>query len=429
MAGVLFAPTAAFSERVVDSLPLEEKFDSNDYEGDLVWTTNGAHEEWVPNGGWRGTGAAKFYPPTVEGVSGLGQFVEINNGQGVEQLNVRFLIYHGRDWDRVTAYNKVVIMNRIDDYARPMIISRNHNGWRTYGSCDNTVCNYEGGDFWPDGTDSFRIGDRPENREEEWISVELEANMMTGKIKVYVYTQDGDLAGLYTETTMKERPRSQPDLPAVIGPGTPLMHYIDMIGGYFNDPPTTPHYTSDTYFMIDELKVDDSYIGPPEGFVDGGNESQLRIEIDGRSASYELLPFGGSAQDIEGTANIMNNGTTLRLVGNTWKRVELGNIDITANTILEFDFSSSSEGEIHGIGFDHNNYPSSASVFKLHGTQNSFGRLNYDNYSGTGTKHYRIPVGEHFTGTLSEMVFVMDHDVENPSGESVFSNVRVYESQ
>jgi hypothetical protein len=64
----------------------------------------------------------------------------------------------------------------------------------------------------------------------------------------------------------------------------------------------------------------------------------------------------------------------------------------------------------------------------LHGTQNNFGILDYDNYSGTAARHYSIPVGEHFTGTLSEMIFVMDHDVEEPSGESEFSNIRVYES-
>jgi hypothetical protein len=309
-------------------------------------------------------------------------------------------------------------MNRVDGFARPMIISRSYDGWQTYGACDSTVCKYEGGDYWPDGTDSLRIGDRPENREEEWISVELEANIRTGKAKLYIYTQDGQLSEVYAEKNLSESP---------VGTGTPSLHCIDIIGGYFGSAPTS--YTEHTYFMIDELKVDDSYIGPQEGFVDGLDESRLSIEINGQSDSYELLPFGGRSQDIQGTLNVMNNGTVLLLTGNTWKRVELGNINITENTVLAFGFSSSSQGEIHGIGFDNNNWPSSGSLFKLYGTQNSLGVLDYDNYSGTDTRYYRIPVGEHFTGTFSEMTFVMDQDVENPTGESVFSHVRVYESQ
>jgi hypothetical protein len=70
--GTLSVPTVAYSERVVGSLPMDDNFDSNAYESDLVWTSVGAREEWQPNGGWRGTGAAKFYPPTGEGYSGLG---------------------------------------------------------------------------------------------------------------------------------------------------------------------------------------------------------------------------------------------------------------------------------------------------------------------------------------------------------------------
>lgn len=67
----------------------------------------------------------------------------------------------------------------------------------TMGACDGTVCRYEGGDYWLDDTDRLKIGSPPVGREQEWISVEFEANTRTGMIRLYVDTQDGDLSGLY----------------------------------------------------------------------------------------------------------------------------------------------------------------------------------------------------------------------------------------
>ena len=43
-------------------------------------------------------------------------------------------------------------------------------------------------------------------------------------------------------------------------------------------------------------------------------------------------------------------------------------------------------------------------------------------------KHYVIPVGQFYTGSMANLFFVNDHDVANPSAESVFSNIQVYES-
>ena len=41
---------------------------------------------------------------------------------------------------------------------------------------------------------------------------------------------------------------------------------------------------------------------------------------------------------------------------------------------------------------------------------------------------YTIPVGQYFTGAFEYLVFAMDHDVASPTGNSVFSNVIVYEN-
>jgi hypothetical protein len=253
MAGVLFAPSTAFCERLLTDLPMVEDFDTNQYEDDIVSLTGGSTHEWISNGGWDGSGAAKFHPPmTTDGRSGLGQFTHINGNAGTEQLNVRFLVYHGTEWGRVNTNNKVVIMNRSDNMARPMIGEVTvDDGPRTYSVCDNTVCIYENGQTYPDGTESFNI------REEEWVSLELEANTRTGVMRLYITTQDGEHSGVYLEQTISEGP---------IGAGTELFHYIDIIGGWFNAPTS---YDDNTYYMIDELVIDDSYIGPPKDFVDG----------------------------------------------------------------------------------------------------------------------------------------------------------------
>lgn len=244
---LLAMPLSSFA-RNVGNLPFNENFDVNNYQ-DIVWVTNGARHSWLSSGGWQGGGAAQIFPITSgQGYNGVGQFT----GMNTEQLNVRWLMRHGPGFNTAGfVQTKVIIMNRIDYRERPMIIGRGTD-WRTWGACDNTVCRYEGGDFWPDGTDSFKIGDPPFHREDEWISVELEANARTGIIRLYITTQDGELNGLYVQQTMST-------------PGGEF-NYVDIIGGYFNSAaPASP----DNYFIIDELVIDDSYIGPPAGFIVG----------------------------------------------------------------------------------------------------------------------------------------------------------------
>lgn len=251
---VMVTAPAAYAERSISSLPFALNFDSNNY-SDLVWVSTGATQTWIPDGGWRG-GAAKFTPPNIEGYSGLGQFILSQLPVVPEQLNVRFLIYYGPTWFEYGRSGKLIILNRDGNRGRPMVISRQVSDaatWETWGACDGTVCRYEAGDFWPDGTDTLRIGNRPD-RETEWISVELEANTRTGMIRLYVDTQDGALSGLYVERYMDDT-----------GPGGVWSH-IDILGGYM---PAAVRQDPGNFFMFDELVVDSRRIGPPAGFVTG----------------------------------------------------------------------------------------------------------------------------------------------------------------
>ncbi|MFD2561207.1 T9SS type A sorting domain-containing protein [Aquimarina rubra] len=132
---------------------------------------------------------------------------------------------------------------------------------------------------------------------------------------------------------------------------------------------------------------------------------------------------GFSNQDAAGNFSIGNGGASLSMTNNTWKYIAL-NYTVTANTVIEFDFSSSSQGEIHGVGFENDNSLTANRYFKVHGTQN-YGVTNFDNYSG-GTTTYIIPVGNFYTGAMDRLVFINDNDAGS-GNNSTFSNVKIYE--
>ena len=129
---------------------------------------------------------------------------------------------------------------------------------------------------------------------------------------------------------------------------------------------------------------------------------------------------------MSGTASVEDNGATIRLVGNVWKKIDFP-YAITPDTVLEFDFSSSAQGEIHAIGLDNNLSYSAGFSFRVYGTQR-WGIGDFATYPGSGVTHYTIPIGQYYTGEMQYLFFAMDHDVSGPTGESRFSNVRVRES-
>ncbi|MET0535819.1 MAG: hypothetical protein ABW171_16505 [Steroidobacter sp.] len=257
-AGGMSIATTASAARTVRSLPFTENFNSNNY-SDLVWITQGATHTWMSSAGFNGSGAAKFTGPNAEGYAALGQFI-FGLTSTPAQLNARFLIWHGRLWHELGAGGKLVIFNRSGNRGRPMVIATDFTSgnWESWGACDGTVCRFEGGDYWPNGQERLKLGNQTlggGRRSNEWISVEFDANTSSGMIRLYIDTQDGQMSGLYIERPMDDS-----------GPGG-TWSMIDIIGGYMNwgnvraDP--------ENYFMIDELVIDDSRIGPPAGFRSG----------------------------------------------------------------------------------------------------------------------------------------------------------------
>ncbi|MCC1492856.1 hypothetical protein [Cognatishimia sp. F0-27] len=150
---------------------------------------------------------------------------------------------------------------------------------------------------------------------------------------------------------------------------------------------------------------------------------QTFVEVN--EVPLPVVTYGGG-QD-QGTA-VSYNGLAVELLNNAWKQV-VGDdpFEITEETVLSFDFSSSQEGEIHGIGFDNDNALSPEWLFQLDGVQNYAAAnqaFNGDYVTGSGAQHYDIPVGQFFTGDFGSIVLAMDDDA-GLGGDSVFSNLRV----
>lgn len=133
--------------------------------------------------------------------------------------------------------------------------------------------------------------------------------------------------------------------------------------------------------------------------------------------------YGGSQDN--GTSTVTADGW-LVISNNAWKSINY-NYTVTPNTVIEFDFGSTDQGEIQGIGFDSDNGISSNRTFRLYGTQN-WGIGNYDDYAASAGswKSYTIPVGQFYTGSFDRLIFACDDDAGN-AGNAYFRNVKVYE--
>jgi hypothetical protein len=135
---------------------------------------------------------------------------------------------------------------------------------------------------------------------------------------------------------------------------------------------------------------------------------------------------------------------------NAWKAIPL-NYNITPNTILEFDFKSTIDGETHYIGIDNDLQLDPILAYKIYGTESITPTANYnveyDTYQDSDLftyKHYSIPIGDLFTGNAPYLFFTAGNDAYNevwfsglfyPGGgryndaTSFFRNVKLYESE
>ncbi|MBN2257744.1 MAG: hypothetical protein JW704_07960, partial [Anaerolineaceae bacterium] len=194
-------------------------------------------------------------------------------------------------------------------------------------------------------------------------------------------------------------------------------HYIIPIGTHYtgqekylvlyNDDGDDP-YTADSFFR--DVKVYESTGINPIIF-----NSEMLIDMTSQTTTHTMA--------------IEDEGKTLHLTGNAWKSMSV-NYNLTPNTVIEFDFKSDAQGEVHGVGFDTDRVLEEPRTFNLYGTQ-TYGIEDYKNYepSVSDWKHFIIPVGRYYTGFNINVYFGNDHDdVTPPTAASYFSNVQIYEN-
>lgn len=136
-----------------------------------------------------------------------------------------------------------------------------------------------------------------------------------------------------------------------------------------------------------------------------------------------VISYAPNDQDY-GTYTVLEDGAALLIEGNVWKAVEI-NYTFTQNTVIEFDFKSTSQGEIHELSFDNNLTLLTTNRIVPYGTQGYAGDYSITPYSGSGDyEHYTIKLG--FSGTFKYMILSGDDDA-NAAANSYFRNIKIYE--
>ena len=107
----------------------------------------------------------------------------------------------------------------------------------------------------------------------------------------------------------------------------------------------------------------------------------------------------------------------------SWEQI-LGDVTVSADTRLRFDFSADVGSEIHAIMFTTGEVNSPASSIQILGSQTWGVQAHNDYVPGSGLQSYDIPVGDFFTGDFDRFVFVNDDDA-GLGADSTWANVEI----
>ena len=177
-----------------------------------------------------------------------------------------------------------------------------------------------------------------------------------------------------------------------------------------------------------QVAVDKTYGFPP-------HTVKLQASVAGPAIDFSRHKLQSWYEDGKNDTTIEDDGATIHMVGNAAKMIDVDH-QVTPQTIVEFDFRCDEQGEIHGIGFDNDadlDEAAARRIFVLHGTE-GWGIANntYRKYQSSagreGWLRFRIPVGSSYQGRFRYLVFMNDHDIDEPTADSRFRNVSVYDA-
>ena len=157
-----------------------------------------------------------------------------------------------------------------------------------------------------------------------------------------------------------------------------------------------------------------------------GSSEPVVPPVDATGLNLLELGFGiyTSQTGSDARGYITQDGGSIVLMNNLWA-ASSKTFNITESTVLSFDYSSDVSGEIHGIGLEENNQPSSNRIFKLGGTQN-WGIKDFQYNAEGDVQHFDIPIGQYFTGSSMRLVVVNDND-RGTGNSGYFSNISLFD--
>ncbi len=263
-------PFMAFASRTV-TLPWSMNFDDDSWVSNLALTECAGTATHTTSGCYDG-GCMKVTPPrstcTGGGINGGQTGLGWVNYSTVSSYHVRFLIKFGSNYMATMANGgggtgtKFVLQ---DSPGRRGIMgfdkTSNAGTYMTFGVwTEGSALRYRTAPNrgWIEdarlriGLNNAYIG--------EWICLEYFINLSNDTTGIYVWTQDGVFNGEYGGDG--RTPEVQGTSYATGGTNDMTGFYMSYFNGY------NANQTSDTYYMIDNVQVSTSFIGPPVGFLD-----------------------------------------------------------------------------------------------------------------------------------------------------------------
>lgn len=200
-------------------------------------------------------------------------------------------------------------------------------------------------------------------------------------------------------------------------------HYSISVGKYFTgsfkylvvvlDNDTSDRSTGNSLFSNLELHQEE--------------RASFKIQVGGEEMSISATDgsYSSNQDTISNFLEISEDGLSAKMEGNQWKSVTLpAPIEINAATNVDFDFYLEELTEYHGICFDDNLNDSDSKRCFVTANRDNWSQNNLSVKTDVGeTKHYSIPVGTYFTGSVNFVAFVQDNDSGDNAGVSAFSNI------
>ncbi|WP_198141265.1 LamG-like jellyroll fold domain-containing protein [Verrucomicrobium spinosum] len=150
----------------------------------------------------------------------------------------------------------------------------------------------------------------------------------------------------------------------------------------------------------------------------------------------DLRPYASLvSQDkpAEGTITVMDGGQGLAFTGNRWVRVPF-DYTVTPDTVLEFEFRGTVQGEIHGVGLDEDVIEGNAKRLvqvwgkDIWGSALQPGDFDAYKHHANDWATHRVRIGQSYTGAIHQLIIANDHDGAPQNGSSEVRKIRVYEA-